>query len=79
MLRIRKEYKRFEKIGMRTDCNFGCINIVNANEAVKKLDRLGVHVRNCSSFGLSNKIRVSIKAPKENDRLFDAIKKADIL
>ncbi|NOZ83663.1 MAG: aminotransferase class I/II-fold pyridoxal phosphate-dependent enzyme, partial [Epsilonproteobacteria bacterium] len=26
MPKIRKEYKRFEEIGMRTDCNFGCIN-----------------------------------------------------
>lgn len=79
MPRIRNEYKRFEEIGMRTDCNFGCINIADADEAEKKLDELRIHVRNCNSFGLNNKIRVSIRAPKENDQLFDAIKKADIL
>ncbi len=79
MLRIRNEYKRFEEIGMRTDCNFGCINITDADEAEKKLDELHIHVRNCNSFGLNNKIRVSIRTPKENNKLFDAIKRADIL
>ncbi|GMT43942.1 MAG: aminotransferase [bacterium] len=79
MLRIRNEYKRFEEIGMRTDCNFGCIDVADTDKAEKKLDELRIHVRNCSSFGLNNKIRVSIRTPEENDRLFDAIKKADIL
>ncbi len=77
--KIWNEYRRFEEIGLKTDCNFGCIKVSSANDAEKKLDRFGIHVRNCSSFGFYDKIRISIKTPEENDMLFDALRKASIL
>lgn len=73
--RIWNEKTKFREIGMKTDCNFGCINVANADRAEERLKKFGIYVRNCSSFGFPDKIRVSIRTPKENDMLINAIKK----
>ncbi len=74
-----KERKRFVDLGMKTDANFGVIRVENATKIQKKLDSLGVHVRDCSSFGLPNMIRVSVRKKEENDRLFSALRELGIL
>ena len=72
---IRKEAKRFEKIGMRTDANFGILKFKDPKSFQKKLDVIGIHVRNCESFGLKDRIRISIRTPKENDKLFETLER----
>ncbi|BBJ27993.1 aminotransferase class I/II-fold pyridoxal phosphate-dependent enzyme [Athalassotoga saccharophila] len=72
---IRQEAVRFKEIGIQTDANFGMLKVGNANEAQKILDGIGIHVRNCESFGLPEWIRVAVRKKEENDRLFDAIKR----
>ncbi len=72
---IWKERERFLTLGMRTDSNFGMIKVENAKKIQEKLDALGIHVRNCESFGLKQMIRVSIRTKGENDVLFEALQK----
>lgn len=72
---IKKEVKRFERIGMNTDANFGILNVGNAAKVQKMLDKIGVHVRNCESFDLPEWIRVSVRKKEENDIFFQAMKK----
>ncbi|HEU23637.1 MAG: aminotransferase [Mesoaciditoga sp.] len=72
---IRQEAIRFRKIGIQTDANFGILKVGNASAVQESLDRVGIHVRNCGSFGLTEWIRVAVRKKEENDRLFEAIKK----
>ncbi len=72
---IWKERERFLMIGMKTDANFGMIKVENAKKFQEKLDTLGIHVRNCESFGLKRIIRISIRTKEENDKLFEALQK----
>ena len=76
--KIRKEAVRFEKIQMKTDVNFGCIYVGDAKRVQKELDELGVHVRNCESFGLKGYIRVSVRTPTENNMLFENLEKVNL-
>lgn len=72
---IHEESKRFEKFGIFTDANFGTLKVKNAHEIQQKLDYAGIHVRSCESFGLEDRIRMSIKTHEENDVLFEALEK----
>jgi histidinol-phosphate aminotransferase len=73
--KIRGEAKRFENFGLLTDANFGSLKVKNASEIQQKLDGSGIHVRSCESFGLKDRIRLSIRTPEENDHLFEALEK----
>ncbi len=75
MAMIREEAVRFREIGIQTDANFGILKAGNAAIVQKVLDGMGIHVRNCESFGLPEWIRVSVRKKEENDRLFNAIKR----
>lgn len=72
---IHQEYEKFEKFGIFTDANFGTLKVENAHEMQQKLDYFKIHVRSCESFGLKDRIRVSVRKPEENDVLFEALKK----
>ena len=72
---IWKERKRFKAFGMKTDANFGMIEVGNAMTFQRKLDDLGIHVRSCESFGISSAVRLSVRTKDENDRLFQALEK----
>ncbi len=72
---IWKERERFLKLGMKTDANFGTLKVENAKKIQKELDALGIHVRNCESFGLEQTIRIAIRTKRENDMLFEALQK----
>ncbi|MCL4407510.1 MAG: aminotransferase class I/II-fold pyridoxal phosphate-dependent enzyme [Thermotogae bacterium] len=75
MQSIKAESKKFENFGIFTDANFGVLKVKNAHEVQKNLDKLGIHVRNCESFGLYDRIRVSIRKTEENERLFESLRK----
>ncbi len=76
--KIKCEYKKFEKSGIKTDVNFGILKVEDGDEFQRTLDKYGIHVRNCKSFGLANHVRLSIKKPEENDILFEALKKVNL-
>ncbi|MCD6419560.1 MAG: aminotransferase class I/II-fold pyridoxal phosphate-dependent enzyme [Synergistetes bacterium] len=75
---IWRERERFLDFGLQTDANFGVIKVGEASKVQRVLDGLGVHVRDCSSFGLPDMIRVSIRKKEENDKLFVAFERAGI-
>ncbi len=73
--KISQERKRIENItGLKTDANFFLADagFKGLNEILKKS---GILVRDCSSFGLPNAIRFSIKKKRENDILLKEIEK----
>ncbi len=71
--KIWKESERFKNIGVLTDANFGCLKVKNAKEIQALLDKNRIHVRSCESFGITDYVRISIRTPKENDKLFKLI------
>ena len=74
-------YKNINIHPINTDVNFYLIEILNNQNSTKVtdnlLDRNNILVRDCKSFkGMNNRfIRVSIKTPKENNKLFKALEK----
>ncbi|OLV18455.1 pyridoxal phosphate-dependent aminotransferase [Deinococcus marmoris] len=46
----------------------------NAAEVTAKVLKLGIKVRDCASYGLPERIRVSTRRPQENARLIQALK-----
>ncbi len=79
MPRIWMERKRFEAFGMKTDANFGTVEAGDAQDFQGTLDGMGVHVRSCESFGMPDRVRVSVRTKEENDVLFRAIEKTGFL
>lgn len=75
---IWEESKRFRSIGVFTDANFGCLKVENAIRFQNLLDAKRIHVRNCESFGMDDYVRISIRTPKENDKLFEAFQKMQL-
>jgi len=56
--------------------NFILIRTGNASETRLALFARGIAVRDCSSFGLPEYIRVGVRIPAENDRLVEALVEA---
>lgn len=67
---IWEERKRFEVFGLKTDSNFF---LMKKKGAYEYLRQKGLIVRDCTSFGLKDYIRFSIRKPEENDRLIEAL------
>ncbi|OKY78434.1 MAG: Histidinol-phosphate/aromatic aminotransferase [Candidatus Methanohalarchaeum thermophilum] len=63
---------KFDYIDSET--NFILIDVENASKVRKKLLKKGVIVRDCSSFGLPNFIRIGIRRKEENKKLIDALR-----
>jgi len=72
--KIREAKSIFDDFNFSTDSNFGCVKVDDADKAQAMLDKLGVHVRNCTSFGLKDRIRICIRKPEENEILYQALK-----
>ncbi|MBP1912607.1 aminotransferase class I/II-fold pyridoxal phosphate-dependent enzyme [Thermococcus stetteri] len=74
---IWKEKRRIEKaLEVRSDANFFIKYVGDAKNAVKELKRMGVLVRDCTSFGLPEYVRFSVRRPEENDVLIRAFLEA---
>ncbi|WP_297556416.1 aminotransferase class I/II-fold pyridoxal phosphate-dependent enzyme, partial [Thermococcus sp.] len=70
---IWREKERLEKaLGVKSDANFFIKRVGNAGEVVEALKRLGILVRDCTSFGLPEFIRFSVRKPEENAKLIEA-------
>ncbi|HII61052.1 aminotransferase class I/II-fold pyridoxal phosphate-dependent enzyme [Pyrococcus horikoshii] len=71
---IWREKERIERrLGVKSDANFFIMNVGDARAVVEKLKKKGILVRDCSSFGLPNYIRFSVRKPEENDKLIEAL------
>lgn len=57
----------------RTDCNFFLVPVDDAAVLRRKLLAQGCLVRDCTSFGLPDQIRVAVRAPADNARLLAAL------
>ncbi|WGI16670.1 histidinol-phosphate transaminase [Methanonatronarchaeum sp. AMET-Sl] len=70
--------KQIESMGLETtnsQANFITINIGNASKQRKKLLKHGLIVRDCSSFGMPQHIRIAVRKKTENQKLIEALKK----
>ncbi len=56
-----------------SDTHFFTIRVGRASAATARLIEAGVLVRDCTSFGLADRIRIAARTPEENDVLIDAI------
>ncbi|MDO5844975.1 MAG: histidinol-phosphate transaminase [Methanocorpusculum sp.] len=72
-------FTEIEKLGLThsdSKANFIVIDVKEpAFEFCKKLMNEGVLVRDCTSFGLPNKIRVAVETREKNQRVLEAIEK----
>lgn len=72
---IWREKERIEReLGVRSDANFFIKRVGNAGEFVEALKKHGILVRDCTSFGLPEYIRFSVRKPEENSVLIRAFK-----
>lgn len=55
-----------------TDCNFFLVPVADARELRRRLLARGCLVRDCTSFGLPDRIRIAVRAPEANQRLLAA-------
>ena len=70
-----KEKGRLERaLGVRSDANFFIKYVGNARETVDRLRERGVLVRDCTSFGLPQYVRFSVRRPEENEKLIEAFR-----
>lgn len=69
------EKERLEKaLGVKSDANFFIKRVGNAGEFVGALKKQGILVRDCTSFGLPEYVRFSVRKPEENSVLIRAFK-----
>ncbi|WP_143406893.1 pyridoxal phosphate-dependent aminotransferase [Methanonatronarchaeum thermophilum] len=67
-----------ESLGLETTtskANFLTIKVKNARETREKLLKHGLIVRDCSSFGMPQHIRIAVRRKNENKKLVKALKK----
>jgi histidinol-phosphate aminotransferase len=78
--RLRDEANRIRRAvhaaGLETDpsdTHFFTIRVGRAASATARLIEAGVLVRDCTSFGLVDRIRIAARTPEENDALMNAV------
>ncbi|WP_048148038.1 aminotransferase class I/II-fold pyridoxal phosphate-dependent enzyme [Palaeococcus ferrophilus] len=72
---IWKEKKRMEKaLGVKSDANFFIKRVGDARNAVEELKKRDILVRDCTSFGLPEYVRFSVRRPEENDILIETLR-----
>ncbi|MCW6159241.1 MAG: aminotransferase class I/II-fold pyridoxal phosphate-dependent enzyme [Thermoplasmatales archaeon] len=77
--KIRNERRRIsETTGLRTDANYFLASVGSATIAGKRFKENGILVRDCSSFGLTDAIRFSIKSKKDNDLLLSLLGEIEV-
>ncbi|AMQ19207.1 aminotransferase class I/II-fold pyridoxal phosphate-dependent enzyme [Thermococcus peptonophilus] len=75
---IWREKKRIEKaLGVKSDANFFIKHVENAKKTVEELKKRGILVRDCTSFGLPEYIRFSVRKPEENEVLIRAFQEIE--
>ncbi|MDE3193777.1 MAG: aminotransferase class I/II-fold pyridoxal phosphate-dependent enzyme [Chloroflexota bacterium] len=60
-------------VPVESDANFVLAHTVHASALVAELGRRRVALRDCSSFGLPDHVRVAVRPPQEQDVLFAAM------
>ncbi|WP_297469531.1 aminotransferase class I/II-fold pyridoxal phosphate-dependent enzyme [Thermococcus sp.] len=76
---IWREKGRLEKaLGVKSDANFFIKRVGDAGEVVDALKRRGILVRDCTSFGLPEFIRFSVRKPEENAKLIEALQELGV-
>jgi len=72
---IWREKGRLEKeLKVKSDANFFIKRVGDAKEFAEALKRYGILVRDCTSFGLPEYVRFSVRRPEENGRLIEAFR-----
>jgi histidinol-phosphate aminotransferase len=67
---IWQEKRRMGKaLRVKSDANFFIKHVGDAKRTVEELKKRGIIVRDCTSFGLPEHIRFSVRKPEENDEL----------
>ncbi|KUH32368.1 aminotransferase [Thermococcus celericrescens] len=67
---IWREKGRLERaLGVKSDANFFIKRVEDAGKFVKAMREHGILVRDCTSFGLPEYVRFSVRKPEENDIL----------
>ncbi len=76
---IWREKERMERaLGVKSDANFFIKRVGKAGKFVKAMKERGILVRDCTSFGLPEFIRFSVRKPDENERLIRALKEVEV-
>ncbi|NJE42116.1 aminotransferase class I/II-fold pyridoxal phosphate-dependent enzyme [Thermococcus sp. GR6] len=72
---IWREKERMEKaLDIKSDANFFIKRVGDAKAVVEALKRRGIAVRDCTSFGLPQYVRFSVRKREENERLIEAFR-----
>ncbi|ASA77502.1 aminotransferase class I/II-fold pyridoxal phosphate-dependent enzyme [Thermococcus sp. 5-4] len=72
---IWREKERIEReLDVRSDANFFIKHVDDAGEFVKAMKKRGILVRDCTSFGLPEYVRFSVRKPEENSILIEAFR-----
>ncbi|WP_324736556.1 aminotransferase class I/II-fold pyridoxal phosphate-dependent enzyme [Thermococcus sp. SY098] len=72
---IWKEKERIERaLDVKSDANFFIKNVGDAKRAVEFFRRKGIAVRDCTSFGLPEYVRFSVRKREENEKLIDVFR-----
>ncbi|NJE47305.1 aminotransferase class I/II-fold pyridoxal phosphate-dependent enzyme [Thermococcus sp. GR7] len=72
---IWREKERMEKaLNIKSDANFFIKRVGNGKAVVEALKRRGIAVRDCTSFGLPQYVRFSVRKREENERLIEAFR-----
>lgn len=70
---IWKEKERMEKaLDVKSDANYFIKNVGDAKTFAESLKKKGILVRDCSSFGLPEYVRFSVRKKEENEKLIEA-------
>lgn len=56
--------------------NYLCARAPDTPALATTLERVGIRVRDCASFGLAGYVRVAVRTPEEDDRLVRAVREA---
>jgi histidinol-phosphate aminotransferase len=73
--RFREELKKINLNMLDSDTNFGVVNVKNAAIVTRKLREAGIRVRDCTSFGLPEYIRLSTQDPIARSALMRALRR----
>jgi len=78
--RLRAAFMRLGYDVSQSATHFFLIRVSNASRAQRLLlERENILVRDCTSFGLPDQIRVAARTPRENDLLIDALYRLSVL
>ncbi|BBE30819.1 aminotransferase [Tepiditoga spiralis] len=76
---IHMERKKFiQKLNIKTDVNFFLFKTKNKRSLIEKLSKNKMMIRDCTSFGLNNTVRIAIRTEEENIKLIDILLKSSV-